>query len=159
MSSPGQSRSPAVPLLFLTMIAPPIAVVAAIPWLKEQPEGVALLLTGIAGALTVLSSIALGILNDRKLDEWQRTNARFAGQWGWTVGAALLALLLALPPVHDLIVSGATIWGGTPNPDVRLVITTFTFGFMAAVVTQTICTALLSLGWHFWMSRAPRDPS
>jgi hypothetical protein len=46
-----------------------------------------------------------------------------------------------------------------PNPDSRLVITTFTFGFMAVVITQTLCTMLLSLGWHMWMSRDARDPS
>lgn len=157
MSSPDRFRSLVMLFLFIIMIAPTGAILAAIPWLKQQPEGLAFLLTGIAVALTVLASIALAVLNDRKLDEWQRTNARFASQWGWTVGACLFALLLALPPVRDLIVSGATLWGGTPNPDARLVITTFTFGFMGAVVTQTICTALLSLGWHLWMSRAPRD--
>lgn len=157
MSSPDRSRSLVLLFLIGIMIAPTAAVMAAIPWLRQQPDELALLLTGIAATLTVLASVALGVLNDRKLDEWQRTNARFASQWGWTVGAGLFALLLVLPPVQGLIVSGAVIWGGTPDPDVRLVLTTFTFGFMAAVVTQTICTALLSLGWHLWMSRAPRD--
>lgn len=157
MSSPDRSRSPILPLLVVTMLAPPVAIAAAFPWLKVQPQGVALLLTGIAATLTVLSSVAIAVLHDRKMDEWHRTNARFASQWGWTVGAGLIALLLNLPPVHDLIVSGAAIWGGTPNPDVRLVLTTFTFGFMALVIAQVLCTALLSLGWHLWMSRAPRD--
>lgn len=159
MSSPVRARSWIAPLLLVTMIAPPVAIVAAIPWLRQQPEGLVLLLTGVAAMLTVLSSLALAVLQDRKVDEWQRSNARFSSQWGWTVGASLVALLLALPPVHALIVSGAAIWGGTPNPDARLVITTFTFGFMAVVVAQAICTLLLSLGWSAWMSRAPRDPA
>lgn len=157
MSSPDRSRSPILPFLVVTMLAPPVAVAAAFPWLKGQPQGLALLLTGIAATLTVLSSIAIAVLHDRTMDEWHRTNARFASQWGWTVGAGLFALLLNLPPVQGLIVSGAAIWGGTPNPDVRLVLTTFTFGFIALVIAQVFCTALLSLGWHLWMSRAPRD--
>ncbi len=159
MSSPARSRSRLAPLLLVTMIAPPVAVLAALPWLRHQPDGLALLLTGLAAALTVLSSLALAVLQDRKVDEWQRSNARFSSQWGWTAGAGLVALLLALPPVHDLIVAGAAIWGGTPDPDARLVITTFTFGFMAVVVAQAICTLGLSLGWSAWMSRGPRDPS
>lgn len=159
MSSPDRFRSLILLFLVVIMIAPTAAILMSIPWLKQQPDGLALLLTGVAGTLTVLASIALAVLNDRELDEWQRTNARFASQWGWTVGAGLLAMLLALPPVRGLIISGAAIWGGMPDPDARLVITTFTFGFMAAVITQVLCIALLSLGWHLWMSRAPRDPS
>jgi len=159
MTSPDRFRSLILLFLVVIMVAPVAAILLAIPWLKRQPDELALLLTGVAAALTVLASIALAVLNDRKLDEWQRTNARFASQWGWTVGAGLFALLLVLPPVHDLIVWGAEIWGGTPNPDVRLVLTTFTFGFIALVIAQVFCTALLSLGWHLWMSRAPRDLS
>ena len=158
MSSSTAARS-RIRTLALVMVVPPLAFFASIPWLRQQPDGLVFLLTGIVAALTVLASIALAVINDRHIDEWQRKNARFSSQWGWTVGAGLVVLLLALPPVQDLIVSGAEIWGGVPNPDSRLVITTFTFGFMAVVITQTLCTMLLSLGWHMWMSRDARDPS
>lgn len=158
MSSPARTRS-RVQVLAVVMVLPPIAIVAAIPWLRQQPDGLVFLLTGIGAMLTVLASLALTILNDRQIDEWQRSNARFSSQWGWTVGAGIVALLLAVPPFRDLIVSGAEIWGGIPNPDSRLVIMTFTVGFMAVVVTQALCTMLLSLGWHMWMSRDARDPS
>jgi hypothetical protein len=158
MSSPTRTRSRVLALAVI-MVVPPLAIFTSIPWLRHQPDGLAFLLTGIAATLTVLASIALAVINDRHIDEWQRSNARFSSQWGWTVGAGMVALLLALPPVHDLIVSAAAVWGGTPNPDSRLVITTFTFGFMAVVVAQAICTMVLSLGWHVWMSRDARDPS
>ncbi|MDP2764124.1 MAG: hypothetical protein Q8O54_04725 [Brevundimonas sp.] len=158
MSSPARNQ-PRILALALVMVVPPIAVVAAIPWLRQQPDGLVFLLTGIAAALTVLASIALAVLHDRRIDEWQRSNARFSSQWGWTLGAGMVALLLALPPFRDLIVSGAAVWGGMPNPDSRLVIVTFTFGFMAAVFAQVLCTLLLSLGWQAWMSRDARDPS
>lgn len=158
MSSPARTRSH-IMALAVVMVVPPIAIVAAIPWLRQQPDGLVFLLTGIAATLTVLASIALAVLNDRQIDEWQRSNARFSSQWGWTVGASLIALLLAVPAVRDLIVSGAAVWGGVPDPDARLVVTTFTLGFVAVVVAQAVCTFLLSLGWHFWMSRTARDPS
>ena len=158
MSSPARTRS-RVLALAVVMVIPPIAIVAAIPWLRQQPDDLVFLLTGIAATLTVLASIALAVLHDRTIDEWQRSNARFSSQWGWTLGVSLVALLLALPPVRDLIVTGAAVWGGTPAPDSRLVITTFTFGFMAAVVAQVLCTLVLSLGWNAWMSRDARDPS
>ena len=159
MSSPARSRSLLQSLLFIMMIVPPVVFVAALPWLRQQSQGLVLLVTGVAATLTVVTSIALAILYDRTIDEWQRSNARFSTQWGWTIGGGVLALILILPPVRDLIISGAAIWGGTSNPDARLVITTFTFGFMATVLAQALCTILLSLAWGVWMSRAPRDPS
>ena len=158
MSSPARARSH-IMALAVVMVVPPIAIVAAIPWLRQQPDDLVFLLTGVAAAVTVLASIAIAVLHDRTIDEWQRSNARFSSQWGWTVGGSLVALLLALPPFRDLIVSGAAIWGGMPNPDSRLVITTFAFGFMAAVIAQVLCTIVLSLGWNVWMSRDARDPS
>jgi hypothetical protein len=145
--------------LAIVMVVPPIAVVAAIPWLRQQSDGLVFLLSGIAAALTVLASTALAVLHDRSIDEWQRSNARFSSQWGWTLGAGLVALLLALPPFRYLIVSAAAVWGGTPDPDSRLVIMTFTVGFMAVVFAQLLCTVVLSLGWNAWMSRDARDPS
>ncbi|MCZ8193678.1 hypothetical protein [Brevundimonas sp.] len=160
LSVPTRPRArPRVWALVALMVLPPVAVVAAIPWLKQQPDGLVFLLTGIAAALTVLASTALAVLHDRNIDEWQRSNARFSSQWGWTLGAGLVALLLALPPVRDLIVSVAAVWGGVPSPDPALVIMTFTFGFMAAVVAQLLCTIVLSLGWNAWMSRDARDSS
>jgi hypothetical protein len=149
--------SPLKALLLALMIVPPIAFVSSIPWLRQQEDGLVFLVTGIAATLTVVAAVALGILQDRSLDEWQRSNSRFSSQWGWTLGASLIAILLAWPGVQDLIVSGAALWGDVPNPDRRLVVTTFTFGFMSVVAAQGLCTVLLSIGWVLWKSRAPRD--
>jgi len=154
-----KSRPPLKALLVTLMIVPPIAVLAAIPWLNQQPDGPVFLVTGIAAALTIVASFALAIVHDRTMDEWQRSNARFSSQWGWAAGAGLVGLLLALPQVRDLIVSGAAIWGDAPNPDHRLVVVTFTLGFMAVIAAQALCTLLLSVGWTYWMSRSARDRS
>ncbi len=157
------SQHHARPRLFWVLAAlcvvPPIAFVAALPWLKQQEDGLVFLVTGITAALVILASVALAVLQDRHLDEWQRSNARFSSQWGWTIGGCVVALLLALQPIQELIVAGAAIWGGEPNPDRRLVITTFTFGFMTVVLAQGVCTALLSFGWMFWKSRPAQDAS
>lgn len=144
--------------LLAFMIVPPIAFVVSIPWLKQQSDSV-VFLTAIAATLTIVASLALSVAHDRHVDEWQRSAARFASQWGLAAGSALVGLALALPLIHDWIVSGAEIWGGVPDPDRRLVLTTFSFGFMATVLAQGVCTALLGFGWTFWKSRSAHDPS
>jgi hypothetical protein len=159
MSSHRGARPLLVALLVALAVIPPIAFVAALPWLKQQPDALVFLFAGIASTLTVVASFLLAILQDRKLDEWNRSNARFSSQWGWTAGASLVALLLALPPFRDLIVSLAASWAQTPIPDQKLVLLTFTFGFMAVVVSQLVCTAVLSIGWAFWKSRSALEPS
>jgi hypothetical protein len=159
MSPRSQSRLPLRALLVALMIVPPIAVFAGIPWLKQQPDAVVFLLSGLAAALTIVASFVLALLHDRRIDEWQRSNAGFSSQWGWTAGASLVALLLALPPFRDFIVSSTANLADAPNPDQKLVVLAFTFGFGAVVLAQGMCTALLSIGWAVWMSRGVRDPS
>jgi len=159
MSSHRQSRLPLQALLLALMLIPPLSVVAAIPWLRQQPDGMVFLLTGAASALTIVASFALAILHDRKMDEWQRTNARFSSQWGWAAGAGLVGLLLALPPFRELIVSAVANLADAQNPDQKLVTLAFTFGFMAVVAAQGLCTVVTSIGWTFWKSRPARDPS
>jgi len=155
MSTQRQSRLPLRPLLLAVMVVPPLSVLVSISWLKQQPDGLVFLLTGIAATLTVLASLWLAVLHDRTLDEWQRSNARFSSQWGWTVGAALVSLLLALPPFRDWVVSLVANIADTPNADQKVVLLAFTFGFMAVVVMQMLCTILLASGWAFWKSRDP----
>lgn len=159
MSVNRENRRPLKALLGAVMIVPPIAVLSSLPWLSQQSDSQVFLLTGIAGALTVLSSFGLAVLQDRQNDEWARSNARFSSQWGWTVGAGLIALLLALPPFRDFIVSVTGSLTKVEEPNSKLVVLAFTLGFGTVVFTQGMVTTLLSLGWSAWMSRAPRDPS
>jgi len=159
MSPNRQSRLPLRAALLLIMVVPPISILAALSWLKHMPEGLVFLVCGIASVMTVAASFTLAVLHDRGIDEWTRTNARFSSQWGWTAGASLLALCLALPPFRSLIISTVATWLHTSNPDQTLVLVTFTFGFMAVVFAQLICTALLSMAWAFWKSRPAHDPA
>lgn len=150
-------RRPTYLALLGLMIVPPIGVFAAVPWLKNQPDEIGLVLSGLAATLAVAASLMLAVLNDRRLDEWNRSRARFASQWGWTAGACLVALLLSVPQVREFVVFGAGRWAEAPSPDQKLVLITFIFGFMAVVVAQIACTALLSAGWALWMSRGPGE--
>lgn len=135
-------------------IIAPISFLAAIPWLKEQSDGTVYLFAGIAATITVLCSFALSILEERKMDEWHRTAARFASQWGWITGSGIVALLLALPPFHDAIIAMAGSLARVAEPDRVLVLLAFTLGFMAVVLMQTICTWTLSVIWRSRKSRA-----
>lgn len=155
MLTPQKSRPRLYGLLAALCILPPLAFVASLPWLKQQPDDLVFLITGITAAIVILGSLALDVLVDRRLDEWQRSNARFSLKWGWAVGLSVIALLLALPPFQDLLVHWAAIWGDVPDPDRRLVIVTFTAGFVAVVVAQTVFTTLASIGWAYWKSRDP----
>jgi len=159
MPSHRQSRLSVRTLLLAAMALPPIAVLASIPWLKQQPDGLVFLLTGIAATLTIIASFWFAVLHDRTLDEWHRSNARFASQWGWAAGAGLVAFLLALPPFRDFVVSSVGNVAEAAAPDQKIVVLAFTFGFGAVVIAQMLCTILLASGWAYWKSRSPREPS
>lgn len=157
------SHCRAKPLLLVTLVAlcfvPGLSVVAAIPWLKQQPDELVFLLSGIAAAVTIAASLVLAVIHDRRMDEWERSNSRFSSFWGDAAGTSLVALLLVVPPFRDWIVSVVANWADAPNPDQKLVILTFVFGFMAVVLARVVFMALLSIAWALWMSRSTREPS
>lgn len=156
-------RRPVRPRLYVLLAAlcilPGLSILASFWWLKQQPDELVFLLTGIAGTVTILAGLALGIIHDRTIDEWQKSNTRFAGFWGEAVGTSLVALLLLLPAGREWIVSVVAQWADTPNPDSKLVILAFTFGFAALVTARIVCMAVLSTGWTLWKSRSAREIS
>ena len=135
-------------------IAAPIIFAASLPWLQNLPDALIFLATGIVVTITVAASFVVAVYEDRKLDEWHRAAARFANQWGWIAGSGVVALLLALPPFHQLVMSAAGAVAGVANPDRTLVLIAFTFGFMAVVLLQALCIAVLSIIWRARKSRA-----
>src|SRR5688572_31759617 len=60
-------------LLVALCLAPGLSVIAAIPWLKQQPDDLVFLLSGIAAAVTIMASLVLAVLHDRRMDEWERS--------------------------------------------------------------------------------------
>ncbi len=159
MSPHRQAPLPVRLLLMVLMILPPIAVLTSIPWLRQQPDDLVFLLAGIAATLTVAASVALAVLHDRRLDEFERGNARFATQWGGVAGTALVAVLLALTPVRDVIVSTVASVAGAPDANPKVALLAFTFGFAAVAIAQTASTMVLAIGWASWKLRAPREPA
>ncbi len=132
----------------------PASFLLSIPWLKaQQSEALVYLCAGIAATITIAASFVMAIIGDRKMDEWHRSAARFAQQWGWISGAGLIALLLALPPVQDLIFALTSGLNDGQTVDREAAIITFVAGFMAVVVAQSICTMVLSAVWRARMSR------
>jgi len=146
-------KRPAVWFGALALLAP-VSFLLAIPWLRDQADSLVYLFAGLAATLTVTCSMALAVLKDRKLDEWHRSGARFASQWGWLAGSAVLAVAMAFPPVQDAVLSLAGLWSGETAPDPRLVLLTFILGFMATVFLQMVATLALGAVWRYRMSRA-----
>ena len=159
MPAPRKSVSPLQIALFAVMIIAPLSVLIAIPWLKDQPDDFVYLYSGVAAALTVAAAFASSVLQDRQLDEWQRTNARFSSQWGWAAGAGIVALLMSVPPLRDWMVATVADVADVANPDQTLVILAFAFGFGAVVLVQGLCTVVLSIAWVYWKSRPSSDAS
>jgi hypothetical protein len=151
------SHRRAQPLLFALLLTlcfvPGIAVVAFFGWLKQQPDDLVFLLTGIAAAVTIGASLALSVVVDRRMDEFERSNSRFSSFWGDALGTSLVALLLCVPLFRDWVVAVVADWARVANPDQTLVILAFVFGFMALVVARVVFMALLSIGWALWKLR------
>jgi hypothetical protein len=158
MSRP-QAPLPVRLLLLALMIVPPALVLLSLSWLKQQPTATVFLLTGIASVVTVVASVLLAVLHDRRLDEFERGNARFATQWGWVAGASLVAILIAFPPVRDAIVSLVGSVAGVPDPDQKVVLFAFAMGFGSVAIATTLCTIILAIVWASWKLRASRDVS
>lgn len=131
----------------------PVMFLASIPWLKNQPDPIVLLLAGIAAAITIACSFGLAVIEDGELDEWNRAAARFSNQWGWLAGGGLIAIMLALPPVQAAIRAASGALAGVTHPDMKLVLMAFGLGFMAVMLAQTVCILALSAIWRARMSR------
>src|SRR5262245_51997431 len=84
------SRSKPQPLLIALLLAfcfvPGLSVVASLWWLKQQPDELVFLITAIAAIVTIAASLALSIVHDRRMDEVERSNSRFASFWGDAAG-------------------------------------------------------------------------
>jgi hypothetical protein len=157
MSSHSRARPVLYMWLLVLCVITVLGFVVALPWLRQQADSLVFVFTGVAATIVIMASLLFDIINDRKLGEWERSNSRFSTRWGWAVGSSLVALLLAFPPVHNVIVHWAGVWGDVADPDRRLVLVTFTFGFATMAIVQTLCMVLISVGWTFWKSRPGQE--
>jgi hypothetical protein len=157
MSSNRRSRPRLYFLLVVLCLGPGIAFIASLPWLSQQPEETVFLMSGITATVSVVASLLLAVLHEGRMDEWERSNARFSSHWGEAVGTSVLALLLSVPWFRDFVVSTMGNLVGTEAPDPKLVIMTFVAGFVATVLARAICMIALSIGWALWKSRPARE--
>jgi len=139
-------------ILIALMVIAPVTFLSAIPWLRDGPEWITFLAAGMASFTLIAAAMAFAIIKDRQVDEWTRTGARFSGHWGMVVGGAAIALLLALPFFRDFITEILSHFHGAPV-DKQLVLITFTAGFMACMMAQSIAVLILGFFWRMWMSR------
>lgn len=140
--------------LIILAVLTPIAFLSALPWLDSQPDWVVLSLGGAAALIEIVSAFALTALKDRKADEWHRGATRFGAHWGWLVGAGVVPLLITLPPFQGLVIAFATNIDPDAQVTEKMALMTFLAGFMTVVMLQAIFSAVFSLTWRMWMSRA-----
>ena len=155
MPKPRHARPRLYMLLLALCFFPGLSVALSFSWLKQQPDDTVFLITGIAGAVTIMASFALAVLHDSGMDEWERSNSRFSSFWGDAVGTSLVALLLSVPAGREWIYNTVTSFADVADPG-QLVVLSFVGGFMTLCIVRVVCMAVLSIGWTFWKSRDPR---
>lgn len=143
-------------LLLMIAIALPSSFLIAIPWLKQQPDWVVYVCTGIVATGTIACSLLLAMRQYQRSDEWHRSAVRFSSHWGWLAGGGLVVISLSIPQLQVAIVALSGRLGDVTAPDERLVMMTFILGVICVIIAQTLCAMLFGAGWRFWMSR-PRD--
>ncbi|WP_306251056.1 hypothetical protein [Parvularcula sp. IMCC14364] len=142
--------------LGILVVLAPLAFLASLPWLSNQPDAIVFLATGIATTIVVIGSLIIAAVKDQEMDEWHRSAARFASQWGWISGGSLIAILLAVPAVHDALLGVVMLFADGPSLEEDLVLMIVTLSFMAVIATQAICTVALNMLWRARMSGPAR---
>ncbi|WP_022694587.1 hypothetical protein [Ponticaulis koreensis] len=140
-------------VLIAILVIVPIVFLSSMPWLKDQPDWVALTLGGIATAIEISGSWLLVARQERKADEWQLGANRFSSHWGGLIGSGLVPIMLLIPPVQDVIFSFAQWVDEGDELTTKTVLMTFLLGFVTVVLFQGIATAILNAAWRNWMSR------
>lgn len=145
MTLPPQRKKAGRTLLwFAPIVIVPTAVFASLPWLRQQDQGVVFGVVGSASAFVLLYSFVLAERVNRRLDEVEIAGQRFAQTQGMTIGWAIAALVMLLPPSMNALVGLAQSLGGSPENAVRLGIA---LGFMLVVVLQTLVMFAAGIWW------------
>lgn len=99
------------PILGILAIAPALLVVTAmfiaIPWLKSLPDSIAMTIAIIASIFVMGWSLFIAFAAQKTQDEVQRHSERVGLQYGFTGGALFVAILLMIPPFHDVVINTA----------------------------------------------------
>lgn len=132
-------------LWFAPIIIVPAALLASLPWLKEQDNAISL---GISAAVTIFVmsyAIFLSTRVNRRLDEVEIAGQRFAQTKGMTIGWIAAGLVMIVPPaMNGLVELATTIGDGSPDRSVRV---GFVIGVMLVILLQTLAMAAGSVWW------------
>ena len=149
-----QTTSRLLPLVVTIAIGVPLIFLCSLPFLRNAPEWLVWALAGFATVIEISASLVMAAIKDKRSDEWHRGAHRFGTQWGWQIGAGIITLLIVLPPVREGILAFANWSDNGAVITERSALLIFLFGFVCVVMMQAITTAILSVSWRVWMSRA-----
>src|SRR3546814_17944736 len=90
-------------LWFSPVVIVVVGFLAAIPWLKQQNDTFVLALTAVASIFVMGYALFISPRLQRDLAEVQISSAGFASHRGWVGGTIATVLLLAMPPVPDVL--------------------------------------------------------
>lgn len=137
------------------LVGVPILFMTSIPWLRGLSDTAIYGLSAAAAFVVLAASVVLTVFGEQRMDEWHRQGGRFAYHWGGIAGGCLVALLLALPPFHDLIIAvGGLVQDQQAGAIDRMpAIIIFFFGMASVIIAQSIFSVLFTWVWRAWMSR------
>jgi len=137
-------------LIALTF-AGPAAFLVALPWIGSQGNQVIYTGAGLAVVWALTLSLILAVKADKASDEWQQRGTHLSYFWGWIAGADIVALILAVPTFHNLLVrAAARVQNVTPEEvDRTIVVLAYTGGFVTVVLMQALCALVFFLLWRW----------
>lgn len=132
-------------LWFSPIVIVPIAFFAAVPWLKQQSDAIALGVAAAASVFVMGYSLFFAARVNHHMDEVQIAGQRFAHTKGMTIGWVAAVLVMMFPPLMNSLVDMAnTLGAGSPDKAVKLGIT---IGFMLVVLLQALSMAAVATWW------------
>ena len=151
------TRNPLSPSIMAALAIIPVLVVmvtffAILPWLDKQSDALVWIITIPTATGVVIWSSVMSWLARRSQDEVERAGERYAIKWGMLGGSAIVALILCIPPAHDLIVaaaSNAAIW--LKGTDEKATIISFVFGVATLAAAQGAASCIANIYW--WRSK------
>lgn len=157
-NSPGRIGRHA--LLFSPVVVAVVGFFAAIPWLKQQDDGLVLALTAAVSIFVMGYSLFISHRLQRHLDEVQIASAGFATSRGWVWGAMATVVLLLLPPVTNGLIDVANMVStGSPDMSDRgAVHLALFFGVVLVVLMQLASVLLASAVWQRRMGGGEEQP-
>lgn len=133
-------------LWFAPLVIVPVALLAAIPWLKQQDKAISLWIAAATAIFVMSYSIYLSMRVTRRLDEVEIAGQRFAQAQGWTIGMFAAGLVMVIPPAMNALADLATgIGAGSLEKTARVAIA---IGFVMVTVLQTLGIVVASIWWR-----------